>query len=228
MRKFTLLEFMVVIVVISILITMLLPALSRAREKTKRAVCLSNLNQCHKANVSYGTDSDDSLPPGNAVLDARQGVNSVYRVATKMAFGAAIPFDQGYLSSADVFYCPSWTHPYMKKNKRNGNGSYGGYTDEGYPKPSHHYMTSFNYRGVFAGEVRAPSLSKDDASVPYMGDHWCRDWGKYVHTRDGYNILYLGGQAKFNYDRSQTVFVTAVDQANHALQDQFWDTFFTD
>ena len=225
-KKFTLIELLVVVAIIGILASILMPSLHNAREKSKRTVCLSNLKQSHLANTLYGDDNNSGLPPGNAVLDYGQGIDTVYRIATQTAFGAAIPYHTGYLDSPDIFYCPSWTQPYMQKNTLRSNGYWGGYTDQGYTQPSRHYMTSYSYRGVFDGEIRAPNPETDDSSVPYMGDHWAKGWGKYVHTLDGYNILYADGHAKFVYDNSQLILSTNVIHSNHILQGQFWDTFF--
>ncbi len=61
-RGFTLIELMTVIAIVSVLVSLLVPALNRVRALAKQGVCASNLYQIGLALASYTTDGRQWIP----------------------------------------------------------------------------------------------------------------------------------------------------------------------
>jgi prepilin-type N-terminal cleavage/methylation domain-containing protein len=61
-RAFTLVELLVVIGIIGLLVSILLPALSKARVKAQQAVCANNLRQLGNAAIMYAVQNKDQYP----------------------------------------------------------------------------------------------------------------------------------------------------------------------
>src|SRR5688572_27432006 len=63
-RAFTLVELLVVIGIIAILIGILIPTLSRARESANKTACLSNIRELGNAFRLYAAGNKDAMPIG--------------------------------------------------------------------------------------------------------------------------------------------------------------------
>ena len=102
-KKFTLIELLVVVAIIGILVSILMPSLSKAKEMTMRTVCASNLRQNHVAFMIYAKDNSGSYP--RAVYSSQWAVGHFKE--KDMAYRALVT--SKLMKVYDTFYCPSNT-----------------------------------------------------------------------------------------------------------------------
>lgn len=174
-RGFTLIELLVVISIIALLIAILLPALSKARDSAKKVQCLVNVRQLATASTAFAVDYKGETPPpatAAATLPISYGIwhNNGFGDPTNFAqdaldaqrFGnyrrAGVLFSEGYSSAPEILYCPSMeeSHPWLTiGGTRPGGNVRGGWFEEG-SRPNTIIDSSYHYRETSAGEGEQP------------------------------------------------------------------------
>src|SRR5215207_7164046 len=124
-HAFTLVELLVVIGIIAVLVSLLLPALNRAREAANRAQCLSNLHQIGIMLNMYANQYKDKIPLGFSTAAGATATGNTHFLSRSATTAANAEQDQlvpksrlvglGILmranilkeGSGQVMFCPS-------------------------------------------------------------------------------------------------------------------------
>jgi prepilin-type N-terminal cleavage/methylation domain-containing protein/prepilin-type processing-associated H-X9-DG protein len=177
-RAFTLVELLVVIGIIAILISVILPALGKVREQSRRTKCLANLHTLGQAIYMYANTNRGRLPNGNPV-----GTTSDYD-GTKAVM---IELSRSYLSGgAAVFHCPSDPDPVPQRIETAGQAE---------PNSA---RISYDFYSPYWQPEYGPKIERLRGQAPLA---WDLDGGSTVPARNqnhgtkGGNVLFADGHA---------------------------------
>jgi len=227
---FTLVELLVVVGIIAVLIGILLPSLSKARESARRTACLSNLRQVHQAFLMYANENKERVP-----LGYRKGFKQFDSMVYSTTSGKFCLFGILYLAKGmpepQVFFCPSNTDPQSTFQSDVNPWPPG---PDGDPS-----------KNCYAGYACRPEVELPDefhlipgVTVPRLGQFKNKAiFADLVATASrvdqrhvkGVNVLYGDGSATwvdrstFNIPLAQCI--KSPDAATNPFQDEIWKSF---
>ena len=244
-KAFSIVELLVVVAILAVLLAILVPSLSRAKELARLAVCMTQQKQIGVGLTEYADDFRHVMPPGNSTCWPYYGVDSTHS-AGGGPMGLAFLITEEYVPNPLVFYCPSWKHPYHQYDVLDtagddpvgGPNAYGGWPAGQNPGPTAHRGISYQYRSTFGLELEdgptgrghpPNTLMKGNPAI--VADHWSRRyvlWANFGHY-DGYPVLYLDGHSSWIADKDHAFMDGICEDQSHGnwgKQEFVWSGFF--
>ena len=166
-RGFTLIELLVVIAIIALLLSILMPSLTKAKEQARRLICQSNVKQMGMANLLYAQDNDDTICPMRRSYSPYTFIQEFLDEYIWMDRAGRLESE----GDESVYYCPSAYNLHVRKGQTYWNplGSSFGYNK--YSVPHTIWTGSVLIDPGF--EVRLSQLKTPSESMWFGDGYWC-------------------------------------------------------
>ncbi len=254
-RAFTLIELLVVISIIALLISILLPSLSKAREQARKVVCLNNHHQIMVGVQMYADNNNDLMPAHDWTFRDKNYGGLYWTTYMRVMWGSSIspdgsiahPTNLGLLIpeyipvNSKIIFCPS--------NKILQTGTGVGWTDIEYlpisgwwdawthPERNQDWpylLSSYDYRNLYwdGEEISGKLYEASDKSIfaDMITNHDPFDgWSPMAaleHHETGYCVAYGDGRAIFYRDDNQNILDSRIPwHLNSSVAKLAWDLF---
>ena len=224
MKKFTLIELLIVVAIIAILVSIMIPSLGKAREMSKRAVCMSNMRQMYLAEKLYEKDHTNKMALGYNTGQLQ--MNYIYvRKSNRI--------NQGLLGlytgdNSGFLYCPSHEH---LQHKIDTSKNPWDVTTTGSLRTSISSAPLIKYddnTGVAMTKVFSTEL---DAEFSLFADI-LSSGNRLSHLKEGANTVKAAGNGKFiNFDTQMDTYLETLKgsftSSKNALFTSMW-TYFSE
>ena len=209
MKKFTLIELLIVIAIFALLLSILLPSLLKAKNQAMKAVCLSQLNQIMQGQALNATDRNRNIA-ARGTWDSATVWKKAYRRFWPETLqddgwsGFGMLYKRGYLKSSKIMWCPANTSPNLAYDHPRW-----GFREDPWRQGTHWMANSLTQRT----EIYRLDHGDDPAKTSLLADLFAYHpfyypggpLGPEFHHKNGYSVGYMDGSSRFYKDANHSI-----------------------